>query len=268
MRNARLIAHHLVALAFCLDGGGYYHFGSVEFPEGFGAYAAHAGFQGAYEVFGTVGAAGGAEEEAVQGGVLADVDADAAGEFGVGGGHAPVEAAAGGFGGAGEGGADHDGVGAGDEGLAEVAAGANAAVGDDRDVAAGALVVDVAGVGALDGGGDLGDADAEHFAAGAGGAGADADQQAGDALFHQFERGVEADRVADQRGDADLVDQVAQDQSGLGAGVVAGGGDGGLDDEDVRFGVADGGGEARSPLRKRLVICNPGKAHNFILPGA
>ena len=161
-----------------------------------------------------------------------------------------MKAATGRFQRAREGRADHHGVGAGDQRLAEVAAGADAAVGDDGDVASGALVVDIAGVGALDGCRDLRHADAQHLARGAGRARPDADQQSGDAFIHQLQRGLEADCVADQRGDIHLVDQFAQNQSALGAGVMARGGYGRLHDEHIGRGVLDRGGELLSVGRR------------------
>ena len=86
---------------------------------------------------------------------MPDADARAARQVRVRRGHAPVVAAARRLLGAREGGADHDRVGAGGERLADVAAGGHAAVGDDRHVAAGPLVVEVARGRRVRGGGHL-----------------------------------------------------------------------------------------------------------------
>ncbi len=158
-------------------------------------------------------------------------------------GHAPVVAPAGGAFRLGEGGADHDGVRAGGDGLAEVAALLDAAVGDDGHVAAGPLLVGIAGGGAVNGGGDLGHAHAEHLAGGAGGAGADPDEDAGHALLHELEAGRVADAVADHDGHLDLLDHLRENEPAVALGDVAGGGDGGLDDEDIAAGFLDDGGE-------------------------
>ena len=155
------------------------------------------------------------------------------GSSGVGVGHAPVEAASGGLGGLGEGGAEHDAVGAADDGLADVAASAESAVGDDADVAPGAAEVVLAGGGAFEGCGDLGDADASYLAGGAGRAGPDADEDAVDAGLHEFLGHLVGDAVADDYGDFQGVDELGEDEAPVAAGHVAGGGDGGLDDDDV-----------------------------------
>src|SRR5581483_496751 len=158
--------------------------------------------------------------------------------------HAPVVAAPGSLFGGGEDRAEHDGIGAGGEGLAHGTAVAHAAVGDDRDVAAGLAVVGVAGGGRVDRRGDLRDADAEHFAAGAGGAGADADEHAGDAGLHQLLGGGERDGIADDdRHVAHVLDQLVEDEALLGPADVARAGDGRLHDEDVDAGIARDGRE-------------------------
>ena len=140
----------------------------------------------------------------------ADLDARAARQARVRRGHAPVVAAARRFGRLRERRADHDRVGAAGERLAHVAAGAHAAVGDDRHVAAGArdrtrrarrrsrCVAVTCGT-------PMPSTSRLVQAA----PGPDADQQAGDAGLHQLERRREADAVADHDRDAH-----ARDRSG------------------------------------------------------
>ena len=119
------------------------------------------------------------------------------GRSGVRAGHAPVVASAGGLVGLGEGCAEHYGVGAGGYGLADVAAGPEAAVGDDGDVPARPAHIFVSGGGAFKGGGDLRHPNAENFPTGARGAGPDTHQQTGNACLHKLQGRVKPDGVSD-----------------------------------------------------------------------
>ena len=141
------------------------------------------------------------------------------------------------------GGTDHDGVGTGGYGFAEVSAGTYAAVCDDRDVASGAFEVFVAGGGGVHSGGYLRYADAGDFSGGAGGSGADSDEDAVYAGGHEFEGDFVADAVADDYGDVDKFEQFGESQTALALGYVARGGDGGLDDDDVGSGLGGERGE-------------------------
>ena len=169
------------------------------------------------------------------------------GKRGMEGRHPPVEAAAGRLLGAGQRRADHHRVGAAGDRLRDVAAGAHAAVGDHVAVLAGLQHVLGAGRGDVGDRGRLGDADPEHAAGSAGGAGADPDQDANRAGAHQVQPGRVGGATADHRRHRDLGDELLQVQR-LDAGRdVLGGDHRSLDDEDVEPGLD----------RKLVVVANP-----------
>ena len=124
-------------------------------------------------------------------------DAGAARQRGVERRHAPVVAAPGSLLAAGERRADHHGVGAAGDRLRDVAAGPHAAVGDHVAVLAG--LEHVLGARRRDVGDRrrLRDADPEHAARGAGGARADADEDADGAGPHQVQAGRVGGAAAD-----------------------------------------------------------------------
>ena len=164
-------------------------------------------------------------------------------------GHAPVETAAGRFIGLSEWGAQHHGVRTADHGLAYVATGTESAISNNRHVTAGTPEVVFTGCCALEGGGDLRNANPHHFAGGAGGSGADADQQAVDPSFHQLYGHFIGDAVPDNHWDFQGVDKFGEDQPAVAVGHVAGGGDGGLDYDHVGPGFYGRGGHALGVLR-------------------
>src|SRR4029453_5591228 len=106
------------------------------------AHGAHAGPDRTDEIERPVLGERGPEEDLLERSGDAHPNAGAAGQVRVRRRHAPVIAAAGGFLGARERGADHHGVGTGGQRLADIAARRNAAIGEDRHVAAGPLVED------------------------------------------------------------------------------------------------------------------------------
>ncbi len=133
--------------------------------------------------------------------------------------------------------------------LDEVAAVPDAAVGQNGNVSAGALLERIAGGGAVGDGGDLRDADAQHGAGRADRAGADADQKGGRARFHQFGRGLERDAVADHDGNGRVAAELGEVYGfGMG-GIVAGGRHLAGDDEEIRPGFDGDGGDARGVRR-------------------
>src|SRR2546422_9729830 len=130
-------------LAFGLDGGRDDQLRLLQLADRLRPHRAHAGADGPDEVQRAVLREGRPEQDLLERARDADADARAPRQVRVRRRHAPVIAAPGRLGRAREGGADHHGVGAGGEGLAHVAARRHAAVGDDRDVAARPLVMEV-----------------------------------------------------------------------------------------------------------------------------
>src|SRR5688500_12424956 len=198
-----------------------------------GAHGAHARADGAHQVQGAVLGERRPEEDLLERSGGADPDARAARQVAVRRGHAPVIALAGRLVGTGEGRADHDRVGTGRERLAHVAARRHAAVGDDRDVPAGALVMEVARRGGVGGGGHLRHAEAEHLAARARRTRPDADEEPVGADFHQLEARLVGDDVADHEGDGQLLLELARIDGRVLGRDVSSGGDRGLHHEDV-----------------------------------
>src|SRR5260221_4334621 len=246
----------LEELAFRLDRGGDDDLGFLEFLDVHRADIAHAGGDRADEVLGAVIDRGRAEEDLFERAGDADMNAGAAREVGVRRGHAPMIAAAGRFLGAGEGGADHDGIGTAGERLADVAALGHAAIGDDRDGFPRFLEVGVAGRGAVDGRGDLRHAEPEDPARRAGRAGADADEDAGDAVLHEFKDDAVGNGVADDDRYLARLGEGGEVERLVLAGDVFDGRDGRLDDEEVRARLLGDGGK---PLR---LLGNGGDGHD------
>ena len=91
---------------------------------------------------------------------------------------------------------------------------------------------------------DLGHAHAEHGAGGAGGARADADQQALDAGVHQLQGGRVVDAVADHDRDAQLRGQLAKGELLVAAADMARGEHRPLDHQAVGTGLLDDPGAA------------------------
>src|SRR5690606_16812262 len=113
-------------------------------------------------------------------------DAGAAGQVSVRGSHTPVESATGSFLSLGECTTNDNGVSAGSESLTNITADVHAAVSNDRDILAGALVEFVAGCCAVYGSRNLRHANAQHTTAGTSCARSDADNYGVGAGFHQF----------------------------------------------------------------------------------
>src|SRR5882672_6668580 len=234
-----------------LDRGRDDQLGLLQLLDVHGAHRAHAGADGAHEVQGPVLGERGAEQDLLERPRDAHPDARAARQVRVRRGHAPVVAAAGSFLGAREGGADHDRVGAGGEGLADVAAGGHPAVGDDRHVAAGPLVVEVARGRRVGGGGHLRHPEPQHLAARARRARTHPDQQRVYAAVHQLETGLVGDDVADDERDREVLLELADVHRGVLARDVPRGGHGGLHDEEVGARFLGDLGEALGALRDR-----------------
>ena len=168
--------------------------------------------------------------------VLGRPHAGAARERRVEGRHAPVEAVAGRLVGARERGADHHRVGAAGERLRDVAAVAHPAVGDHAAVLAGLEHVLRAGGRHVGDRGRLRDADAEHAAGGARGAGADAHEHGRRAGAHQVQRGRVAGAAAEHDRDRQLAHELLEVEHVARAGDVLGRDHGALDDQDVEPG--------------------------------
>src|SRR2546426_8859670 len=238
-------------LALGLDGGRDDQLGLLQLADRLGPHRAHAGADGPDEVQRAVLREGRPEEDLLERARDADADARAARQVRVRRRHAPVIAAPGRVGRAREGRADHHGVGAGGEGLAHVAARRHAAVGDDRDVAARPLVMEVPRGGGVGGGRHLRHAHAEHLAARAGRARAHADQQRVGADLHQLQARLIRDDVADDERDGELLLERLEIHGRVFGRDVARGGDRGLHDEDVGAGFLRDLAEALGALRDR-----------------
>ena len=135
--------------------------------------------------------------------------------------------------------------------LAHVAARRHAAVGDDRHVAAGLLVVEVARRRRVCGGGHLRHAESEHLPARARRARSDADEQRVDAALHQLQASLVGDAVADDQRDGQRLLELAKIDGRVLGGDVPRGGDRGLHDEDVGAGFLGDLREALGALRDR-----------------
>src|SRR6266851_2423635 len=157
--------------------------------------------KGAREILAAVVDAGRAEQDLFQRGLRAHVDSCAAREVGIVRRHAPVVALGRRLLGAGERRPDHDGVCARRERLADVSTDAHATVRDDGDPHATPAHVLIARSRDVGGGGDLWDTHAQDAARGACGTWADPDEDARDARFHELQRGLVVNAVADDHRD-------------------------------------------------------------------
>src|SRR5437763_15382599 len=220
-------------LALGLDGGRDDDLGLLQLADRLRPHRAHAGANGADEIQRAVFRERRPEQDLVERARDAHADTHAARQVRVRRGHAPVVAAAGGLGGTREGRADHHGIGARGERLAHVAARRHAAVGDDGNVAAGLLVVEIARGGRVRRRRHLRYAEAEHLAARAGGARPHADQQRVGTHLHQLQARFVRHDVADHERDRERLLELAQVDRRVLGGDVPRGGDRGLDDEDV-----------------------------------
>src|SRR6266849_4734384 len=192
-------------LALGLDRGRDDQLGLLQLADVHGTHRPHAGADGAHEVEGAVLGEGGPEQDLLERPRDAHPDARAARQVRVRRGHAPVITAARGFLGARKGGADHDRVRAGGQRLADVPARRHAAVGDDRHVATGLLVVEVARGRRVRRRRHLRDAEPEHFAGRARRAGAHAARTGANAAIHYHVAGLVGDRVAYEERDGELL---------------------------------------------------------------
>src|SRR5882724_12198476 len=238
-------------LALGLDGGRDDQLRLLQLADRLRPHRAHAGADGPDEVERAVFREGRPEQDLLERARDADADARAPRQVRVRRRHAPVIAAPGRLDRAREGRADHHGVGAGGEGLAHVAARRHAAVGDDGDVAARLLVVEVARRGRIGGGRDLRHAEAEHLAARAGCARAHADQQRIGAHFHQLQARLIGHDVADDQRNGQLLLEFSEIDRSVFSCDVARRGHGRLHDEDVGAGLLRDLAEARGALRDR-----------------
>ena len=230
----------LIHLALREQGGGYHHLHLLHFLEVAGPEGAHRGADAAQQVLGAVIKAGRSPQDLLEAAGGAHLDAGAAGQHRTWGGHAPVEAAARGLAGPRDRRADHHGIGAAGQALADVAPGHDAAVGDDRHVAAALVEVVVAGGGAVGHGGGLGNADTQHAAAGAGRTGADAHHHAGGTGPHQLQGHLVGDAVADHHRHAEIAAEGLEIEAGLSLGAdVLGAHHRGLHEEDLGTGLGD-----------------------------
>ena len=129
---------------------------------------------------------------------------------------------------------DHDGIRAAGERFANIAALAHSAIGDDRNVTRSFLEIGIARRRAIDGGGDLRHAQAEHAARSAGRAGTDADQHRRRTAFHDLERHLVTDGVADDDRDPHLAAKFREIERFIFGGNVPHGRDRALHDENIR----------------------------------
>src|SRR5436190_5024735 len=185
----RLLALELLSLR--LEGRRHHHLCALEVADVLVAAGRHRRPERAEQVEGAIVLVRRAEEDLLHRAVLAGGDSGAAREGRMEGRHSPVEPAPRSFLGARERRADHHGIGTARDRLRDVAAGAHPAVGDDVAVLAGLEHVLRAGGRDVDDRGRLRNADPEHAARRAGGARADADEDADGAGAHE----VQARRV-------------------------------------------------------------------------
>ena len=223
----------------------------MKLPDGVGAAHSHGHLQGAHQVLGAIRHRSGAVHYLLQRSLSANLDAGAARQFGVGVSHPPIIAAPRGFRGLGKGRPDHHPVGPAGNSLAQIAAGADAAIGDDRYIAAGAVEIILPGGGAFQSSRYLGDADAGNFPGSAGRAGADAHQNSVNAGFHQFPGHIIADAVAHDDRHIQGFQQFGENQAPIAAGLMAGGGDGGLHHYNIGAGFHGDRGHSLGILRSK-----------------
>src|SRR5919201_4183225 len=204
----RLLSLQLLSLR--LQGRGDHHLGALKIANVLVAAGGHRGAKRAHQVEGAVILLRRAEQDLLEGAVLEGGNPGAARHRGMKGGHPPVEAATRRLACPGERGADHHRVRAAGDRLRYVAPRPHAAVGDH--VAVLARLEHVLGARRRHVGdrGRLRDADAEHAARGAGGAGAYPDQHAHGPGAHQVEPGRIGSAAADDARYGDLGDELLQ----------------------------------------------------------
>src|SRR5207247_2413653 len=129
--------------------------------------------------------------------------------------------------------AEHNGVSAGGDCLAQVAGLLDAAISDDGNIAAGLAEEVVAGGGAFDRRANLGHANSQYLTTGADGSGTNANQDAGNARFHQLSRSAVTDRIANYYRDRQLTAKLFEAEAFETPRHVTSGRDSGLDEEDV-----------------------------------
>src|SRR3954471_13020210 len=228
----RLLALELLALRH--QGRRDHHLGAVELGDVGVAGGRHRGAQGAHQVEGAVVLPGGAEEDLLERAVLVSGHAGAARQGWMEGRHAPVEAPARSLLGAGKWRADHHRVRSDGDRLRDVAPGPHPAVGDHVAVVARLHHVLTAGGGHVGDRSGLRHPDPEDAAGGAGGAGADAHQDADGTGPHQVQAGVVGGAAADDTGHVEVGDELLQvERLGLGRDML-GRDHGPLNDHDVQ----------------------------------
>src|SRR5216683_7312224 len=198
-----------------------HHFHVLELGDVAGAAHAECRAQRTCEVLASVVDARRTEEDLVQGRLRTDVDPGAAWQIGIGCGHAPVETFRGGFLGARQWCSDHHSVRARRERLADVRSDAHAAIGDHRHAHSTSAHVLVAGGSDVGGRSHLRNANPQHATRGAGGAGTDAHENAGDARLHKLQRRFVVHAVADDDRDVTRADELLERKLVIGLRRVA-----------------------------------------------
>src|SRR6266404_1930236 len=194
--------HGLEKFPFGFDRGRDDDFGLLKLGNVAGANVAHASRDRADEVLAAVINLGRPEKDLFQRTGGADLDPRPAREIHMRGRHSPMITGARRLLRASKRAAEHDCIRATRERFANVAALAHSAVSDDWDITRSFFEISVAGGGAIDRGGDLRHAQAKHAARSASCSGTDTDENASRTAFHNFQRDIVADGVADDDRDA------------------------------------------------------------------
>ena len=223
----------------------------MKIADGVGAAHSHRHPQGAHQILRAVGNIGRPVQQLPQSAFGANIDARAARQLRVCVGHPPIVASARRFGGLGKGRAQHHGVGAAGHRLAQVAAGADAAVGNDAHIAAGALVIILPGGGAFQRRRNLRYAHSGNLTGRAGGAGADAHQHGVNPSFHQLAGHGVTDAVAHHHRNLQRANQLGENQTPVAAGNMPRRGNGGLHYHDVGAGFYRQRAEPLGSLRRK-----------------
>src|SRR5437667_2035794 len=197
--------HGLEKFPFGFDRRRNDDFGLLKLGDVAGANVAHASRDRADEILTSVIDFGRAKKNLLQRTGGADLDPRAAREIHMRGRHSPMITGARRLLRASKRAADHDCIRATSERFANVAALAHSAVGDDRDITRRFFEISVARGGAIDRGGDLRHPESKDTAWRASCSGTDADENAGRSAFHNFQRDIVADGVADDDRDAHIV---------------------------------------------------------------
>src|SRR6266436_3148378 len=194
--------HGLEKFPFGFDRGRDDDFGLLKLGNVAGANVAHASRDRADEVLAAVINLGRPEKDLFQRTGGADLDPRPAREIHMRGRHSPMITRARRLLRASKRAADHDCIRATRERFANVAALAHSAVSNDWDITRSFFEISVAGGGAIDRGGDLRHAQAKHATRSASCSGTDTDENASRTAFHNFQRDIVADGVADDDRDA------------------------------------------------------------------